>query len=147
MVGLLVQGLSNKEIAWALAISPGTVKVYLSHLFPKVGVSDRFELALLALKNLPDRSEITPGRDRQPGMPAMPIAFPGFIWISSGPSGDRSMFIPESTLQIAARAEPAIAKKALSPLQSNPVQVGYGAEPPTIFQRGYGCPRSIVNAR
>ena len=30
----------------------GTVKVYLSRLFQKVGVKDRFELALFGLKNL-----------------------------------------------------------------------------------------------
>ncbi len=33
-------------------ISEGTVKVYLSRLFQKVGVKDRFELALFGLKNL-----------------------------------------------------------------------------------------------
>ena len=35
-----------------MAISEGTVKVYLSRLFEKVGVRDRFELALFGLKNL-----------------------------------------------------------------------------------------------
>jgi two-component system, NarL family, nitrate/nitrite response regulator NarL len=52
LTGLIAQGVSNKEIAWSLGITEGTVKVYLSKLFDKVGVSDRFELALLALKNL-----------------------------------------------------------------------------------------------
>ncbi len=52
VTGLIAQGLSNKEIAWSLGITEGTVKVYLSKLFDKVGVSDRFELALLALKNM-----------------------------------------------------------------------------------------------
>ena len=46
------QGLKNKEIATALTISEGTVKVYLSRLFQKLGVKDRFELALYGLKNL-----------------------------------------------------------------------------------------------
>jgi two-component system response regulator DesR len=49
---LLAQGLKNKEIATALHISEGTVKVYLSRLFQKLGVKDRFELALYGLKNL-----------------------------------------------------------------------------------------------
>ena len=49
---LLVQGLKNKEIAWKMGITEGTVKVYLSHLFQKVGANDRFEFALLALKNM-----------------------------------------------------------------------------------------------
>jgi DNA-binding NarL/FixJ family response regulator len=52
LVSLLAQGLKNKEIATALTISEGTVKVYLSRLFQKVGVKDRFELALFGLKNL-----------------------------------------------------------------------------------------------
>ena len=52
LVMLLAQGLKNKEIAHALNISEGTVKVYLSRLFQKVGVKDRFELALYGLRNL-----------------------------------------------------------------------------------------------
>ena len=52
LVSLLSQGLKNKEIASTLAISEGTVKVYLSRLFQKVGVKDRFELALYGLRNL-----------------------------------------------------------------------------------------------
>ncbi len=52
LVSLLSQGLKNKEIATALMISEGTVKVYLSRLFQKAGVKDRFELALFGLKNL-----------------------------------------------------------------------------------------------
>jgi DNA-binding CsgD family transcriptional regulator len=52
LVSLLSQGLKNKEIASQLSIGEGTVKVYLSELFEKVGVKDRFELALYGLKNL-----------------------------------------------------------------------------------------------
>lgn len=52
LITLLAQGLKNKEIATMLEISEGTVKVYLSRLFQKVGVKDRFELALYGLKNL-----------------------------------------------------------------------------------------------
>jgi DNA-binding NarL/FixJ family response regulator len=60
LVSLLSQGLKNKEIATALNISEGTVKVYLSRLFQKLGVKDRFELALYGLKNL------TPGNGVMP---------------------------------------------------------------------------------
>jgi DNA-binding NarL/FixJ family response regulator len=49
---LLAHGLKNKELATALGITEGTVKVYLSRLFKKLDVKDRFELALYALKNL-----------------------------------------------------------------------------------------------
>jgi two-component system nitrate/nitrite response regulator NarL len=56
LVSLLSQGLKNKEIASTLSISEGTVKVYLSRLFQKVGVKDRFELALYGLRNLQNMS-------------------------------------------------------------------------------------------
>jgi two-component system, NarL family, nitrate/nitrite response regulator NarL len=52
LVVLLARGLKNKEIAAELSISEGTVKVYLSKLFEKVGAKDRFELALFGLKYL-----------------------------------------------------------------------------------------------
>ncbi len=52
IVTLVAQGLKNKELGVALNISEGTVKVYLSRLFKKLGLKDRFELALFGLKNL-----------------------------------------------------------------------------------------------
>jgi len=52
LVELLSRGLKNKEIATALGISEGTVKVYLSRLFEKVGAKDRFELALFGLQHI-----------------------------------------------------------------------------------------------
>ena len=52
LVALLARGLKNKEIAYMLSLSEGTVKVYFSRLFEKLGVKDRFELALYALRNL-----------------------------------------------------------------------------------------------
>jgi DNA-binding NarL/FixJ family response regulator len=51
VMSLLSQGLKNKEIAHASSLSEGTVKVYLTRLFQKVGVHDRLELALFALGN------------------------------------------------------------------------------------------------
>jgi len=39
-------GMKNKEIAEALDITAGTVKVHLMHIFEKTGVKDRFELAV-----------------------------------------------------------------------------------------------------
>jgi len=52
LVALLAQGMKNREIAETLNLSEGTVKVYLSHLFNKLHVKDRFELALYALRNM-----------------------------------------------------------------------------------------------
>jgi DNA-binding CsgD family transcriptional regulator len=51
LVKLVAPGLRNKEIAFALGITEETVKVYLSRLFSKVGVSDRHELAFLGLRH------------------------------------------------------------------------------------------------
>ena len=51
MIGMLAEGQKNKEIAFNLSISEGTVKVYLSRLFAKVGAKDRYELALFGLRN------------------------------------------------------------------------------------------------
>ena len=64
LVSLLSQGLKNKEIAAYLGLSEGTVKVYLSKLFQKVGAKDRFEVALFGLKNMVHTS--TPSRQSQP---------------------------------------------------------------------------------
>ncbi len=51
LVELLTRGLKNKELASHLNVTEGTVKVYLSKLFQKVGAKDRFDLALCGLKN------------------------------------------------------------------------------------------------
>ena len=64
LMGLVAQGLRNKEIAWQMGITEGTVKVYLSHLFDRLGVSDRMELALLALRNtVADQTNASETRD------------------------------------------------------------------------------------
>ena len=42
---LLAQGKTNREIAWALQISVGTVKTYVHRLYFKLGVSSRAEAA------------------------------------------------------------------------------------------------------
>jgi DNA-binding NarL/FixJ family response regulator len=51
LVSLVAQGLSNKEIATSLDLTPGTVKVYLSRVFKKLNLNDRLDLALYGLKN------------------------------------------------------------------------------------------------
>jgi DNA-binding NarL/FixJ family response regulator len=47
---LVEQGLKNKEIARALGICPGTVKIHLKHIFEKTGVRGRYGLALSGFK-------------------------------------------------------------------------------------------------
>ena len=46
----LAQGLSNKEIAQALSISYETVKEHVQHILRKVGVSDRTQAAVWAVR-------------------------------------------------------------------------------------------------
>lgn len=52
IVAHVCTGLKNKEIAQALSITAGTVKVHLMHIFEKTGVKDRFELAIHGRKLL-----------------------------------------------------------------------------------------------
>jgi DNA-binding NarL/FixJ family response regulator len=52
LMTLLSEGLNNKEIALHLMVSEATVRGSLSRLYQKAGVKDRFELALIGLKNL-----------------------------------------------------------------------------------------------
>lgn len=47
---LVMRGMKNKQIAEALSITTGTVKVHLMHIFEKTGVKDRFELAMYGRK-------------------------------------------------------------------------------------------------
>lgn len=50
LIVLVSQGLKNKEIGTALKISPSTVRIYLSGLFQRLGVKDRYELAIYGLR-------------------------------------------------------------------------------------------------
>jgi NarL family two-component system response regulator LiaR len=51
VLALLARGLTNKEIAEELILSPATVRVYVSHILSKLGASNRTEAARLALDN------------------------------------------------------------------------------------------------
>ena len=48
---LVAEGLTNKEIATRLTLSPATVRVYVSNILSKLGASNRTEAAKLALEN------------------------------------------------------------------------------------------------
>jgi len=50
VVSLTAEGLTNRQIAERLFIAPGTVKVHLGHVFTKLGVTTRAELASLATR-------------------------------------------------------------------------------------------------
>jgi two-component system nitrate/nitrite response regulator NarL len=57
VVHCLAEGLSNREIAENLGLSPHTIKNYLFRVFDKLGVSSRVELLFMTLnQNHPSRS-------------------------------------------------------------------------------------------
>ena len=51
VLALLANGLTNKEIAEELTLSPATVRVYVSHILSKLGAGNRTEAARLALEH------------------------------------------------------------------------------------------------
>src|SRR5579872_2525287 len=66
ILGLVIEGLSNKEIAERLVISLGTTKWYLKQIYQKLGVSSRTQaiaranaLGLLDIAPIPPRVTIT----------------------------------------------------------------------------------------
>jgi DNA-binding CsgD family transcriptional regulator len=55
---LLALGLSNKEIAARLVISPKTARNHVEHIYAKIGASSRVTASLFAMQHglLPDES-------------------------------------------------------------------------------------------
>ena len=70
ILSLVALGMRNREMASALSISEGTLKVYVSRLLHKTGLRDRRQLALFRLKNPDVASEA--GRGDGDGKPAIP---------------------------------------------------------------------------
>ncbi|MTI68806.1 MAG: response regulator transcription factor [Firmicutes bacterium] len=51
VIGLIAEGMNNREIAEKLFISEKTVKNHVSNIFKKIQVSDRVQAAIFAYKN------------------------------------------------------------------------------------------------
>jgi NarL family two-component system response regulator LiaR len=51
VLGLVIEGLNNRQIAGELTISPSTVKSHVSNILSKLGVSSRTEAVTIALRN------------------------------------------------------------------------------------------------
>jgi DNA-binding NarL/FixJ family response regulator len=77
LLRLVAQGLSNKQLAGELMISEGTVKVYMAKLFRKVGVHDRYELAMHGLRSLGLTSPASAG--------GATINFTSYLVLGNGP--------------------------------------------------------------
>jgi DNA-binding NarL/FixJ family response regulator len=56
VVGLVAEGLSNPQIAERLFVSRATVKTHLSHVFTKLDIANRAELAAFASRRAADGS-------------------------------------------------------------------------------------------
>jgi len=54
VVALAAEGLTNPQIAERLFVARGTVKIHLSHIFSKLGVATRAELASVATRRTAD---------------------------------------------------------------------------------------------
>jgi DNA-binding NarL/FixJ family response regulator len=61
IIGAVVEGAPNKDIAALFGITEQTVKNHLSHIFDKLGVSNRLELALYAVHHQLLARRATPG--------------------------------------------------------------------------------------
>jgi DNA-binding NarL/FixJ family response regulator len=67
VIGCLMQGFPNREIARYLSIAEQTVKNHLRSVFDKLGVSDRLELVLYAIHQKLDIPLIEAGQEQAPG--------------------------------------------------------------------------------
>lgn len=71
---LVSKGMKNREIAEALDIATGTVKIHLMHIFEKTGIRDRFELALHGLRLACESERGSAAASSDPLKPALRVS-------------------------------------------------------------------------
>jgi len=69
---LVSQGLRNKEIAHRMNIAEGTVKMHLHHIYEKLQITSRTELALIARSTLELPPRFVPDLPQQMMAEALP---------------------------------------------------------------------------
>jgi two-component system nitrate/nitrite response regulator NarL len=74
VAALVAKGMKNREIAEALGIATGTVKIHLMHIFEKTGIRDRFELALHGLRRSSERERNARGTAAEAAPPAWAVS-------------------------------------------------------------------------
>lgn len=64
LIRLVAEGKSNKQIAFRLQLAEGTIKVYLSHIYSRLNLDDRYGCMKWALQHpealLEDREAVSP---------------------------------------------------------------------------------------
>lgn len=66
VVGLLIRGDQNKEIAWKLGISKNTVRLHLAHVLAGLGLHNRAELCAWVLSHPLALAGFAVSRQRHP---------------------------------------------------------------------------------
>ena len=80
ILGLIAEGLTNREIAQKLALSPETVKWYNKQAFSKLGASNRIQAAAKAKKlGLMDVESATKAETIKPASNNLPAELSSFV--------------------------------------------------------------------
>ena len=92
---LVATGVSNKEIAYQLGISPNTVKVHLRNVFTKIGAASRTEAALTAVRmGLVEQAAPVPESEVEPAVETGPNLLVTGVQTSDEPANSLQIAIP-----------------------------------------------------
>ncbi|MGC9346873.1 MAG: Kelch repeat-containing protein [Anaerolineae bacterium] len=146
---LVAEGLTNREIAARLFLSPNTVKVHLRNIFTKTGVSSRTELSMLAIQegwiSVPGMVEGTApdGEEESEETPTSPL-LPDWPWqrwsiLTAGlVLALVILFLPQRPSSPASAAGPGEvfgATEPVSPIRAPALEDGWEELPPQPVRR------------